>query len=105
PPGSTFPIDPVNGGTPAKPVFDLNNDGKIDNNDMVTVGGTAYAAGILFTTDQLNGTLVDPSLLLGTGSTDFLFLSGGDQQLTIRIAGGEDPKTGRLSWRELDDVN
>jgi len=105
PPGSTFPIDPVTGGTPTKPILDLNNDGVIDGDDMVTVGGVAYAAGILFDTSDLNGTLVDPSLLLGSGDTDFLFLSGGDEQITLRIAGAEDPKTGRLSWRELEDAN
>jgi hypothetical protein len=44
-------------------------------------------------------------LLLGTGDADFLFLSGGDEQITIRVAGAEDAKTGRLSWRELDDAN
>jgi hypothetical protein len=64
-----------------------------------------YAAGILFTSDDLNGQLVDPSLLLGTGDADFLFLSGGDEQITIRVAGPEDAKTGRLSWRELENAN
>ena len=67
--------------------------------------GRQYAFGILFDTSDLNGQLVDPSLLLGTGGADFLFLSGGDEQISIRIAGAEDPKTGRLSWRELDDAN
>jgi type IV pilus assembly protein PilY1 len=105
PPGSTFPVDFLTGGTPRRPILDLNNDGVIDDNDMVTVGGQQYAAGILFDTDDLDGTLVDPSVLLGTGDTDFLFLSGGDDQVTLRVAGAEDPKTGRLSWRELDDAN
>ncbi len=105
PPGSTFPIDAVTGGNPKRAILDLNNDGVIDSNDFITVGGVQYAAGILFSTDDLNGQLVDPSLLLGTGDADFLFLSGGDQQITIRVAGPEDAKTGRLSWRELDDAN
>ncbi len=105
PPGSTFPIDYLTGGTPTRPILDLNNDGVINDQDMVTVGGEQYAAGILFDTDDLDGTLVDPSVLLGTGDADFLFLSGGDDQVTLRIAGPDDPKTGRLSWRELDDAN
>ncbi len=105
PPGSTFPIDALTGGNPKRAILDLNNDGVIDGQDFVTIGGVQYAAGILFSTDDLNGQLVDPSLLLGTGAADFLFLSGGDQQLTIRVAGPEDSKTGRLSWRELDDAN
>ena len=105
PPGSTFPIDALTGGNPTRPILDLNNDGVIDSGDMVTVGGVQYAAGILFSTDDLNGQLVDPSLLLGTGDADFLFLSGGDEQITIRVAGPEDAKTGRLSWRELENAN
>jgi type IV pilus assembly protein PilY1 len=105
PPGSTFPIDALTGGNPQRAILDLNNDGKIDAADMVTVGGVQYAAGILFSTNDLNGQLVDPSLLLGNGSADFLFLSGGDEQITIRVAGPEDSKTGRLSWRELDNAN
>ncbi len=105
PPGSTFPIDALTGGNPQRAIFDLNNDGVIDDNDLVTVGGNSYAAGILFDTDDLNGSLVDPSLLLGQGENDFLFLSGGDDQLTVRVAGAIDSKTGRLSWRELDDAN
>ncbi|HET6472676.1 MAG TPA: PilC/PilY family type IV pilus protein, partial [Pseudomonadales bacterium] len=105
PPGSTFPIDALTGGNPQRAILDLNNDGKIDSADFVTIGGVQYAAGILFSTNDLNGQLVDPSLLLGNGSADFLFLSGGDEQITIRVAGPEDAKTGRLSWRELDSTN
>jgi len=105
PPGSTFPIDALTGGNPTRTILDLNNDGVIDGADFVTVGGQEYVAGILFSTDDLNGQLVDPSLLLGTGDADFLFLSGGDQQISIRVAGAEDVKTGRLSWRELENAN
>ena len=105
PPGSTFPIDALTGGNPNRPILDLNNDGVIDGTDFITVGGVDYAAGILFSTDDLNGQLVDPSLLLGSGDADFLFLSGGDEQITIRVAGPEDSKTGRLSWRELENAN
>ena len=105
PPGAVFPIDLLTGGNPKRPILDLNNDGRVDDNDLVTVGGIAASAGFLLDTNMLDGTVVDPSVLLGTGEADFLFLSGGSDQQTIRIAGPEDPKTGRLSWRELDDAN
>ena len=82
--------------------LDINNDGVLDENDYVEVNGENYASGILFDTDDLDGTLVDPSVLIGTGESDFLFLSGGDDQLTLRVGGTESSKTGRLSWRELD---
>ncbi len=101
PPGSTFPIDGLTGGNPKRPIFDLNNDEVIDDNDYVVVGGVNYASGIVFDSDDLDGTLVDPSLLVGSGDFDFLFVSGGDDQVSIRIAPPEDQKVGRLSWRQL----
>jgi type IV pilus assembly protein PilY1 len=105
PPGSVFPLDLLTGGNPKRPILDLNNDGEVNDDDLVQVGGIAASAGFLLDTDMLDGTVVDPSVLLGTGDADFLFLSGGSDQQTIRIAGPNDPKTGRLSWRELDDAN
>jgi len=101
PPGSTFPIDGLTGGNPKRPIFDLNNDEVIDDNDYVQVNGVNYASGIVFDSDDLDGTLVDPSLLVGSGDFDFLFVSGGDDQVSIRIAPPEDQKVGRLSWRQL----
>jgi hypothetical protein len=71
---------------------------------MRDIGGVLYAGGILFDTDDLDGTLVDPSVLSGTGYDDFLFLSGGDDQIALRIAGTLSGKTGRLSWREVDET-
>ena len=55
----------------------------------------------MFDNDDLDGTLVDPSMLVGSGEHDFLFISGGDDQVTLRLAPPEDQKTGRLSWRQL----
>ncbi|MEZ5549817.1 MAG: PilC/PilY family type IV pilus protein [Pseudomonadales bacterium] len=105
PPGATWPIDALTGGNPRRAILDTNNDGVVDDDDLISYNGEYYAAGILFDTDDLDGTLVDPSLLIGRGNEDFLFLSGGDDQITLRIAGPADPKTGRLSWRELEEAN
>ena len=103
PPGSTFPIDALTGGNPTRPFFDTNNDGVIDDDDLVVVAGETYTSGVLFDADDLDGTVVDPSMLVGTGDHDYLFISGGDDQITLRIAPPEDQKTGRLSWRQLLD--
>ena len=56
--------------------------------------------------------LTDPSILRGPGDTDLLFISGsgaegGDDELQDLtedrdVEGQTGPKTGRLSWRELD---
>jgi type IV pilus assembly protein PilY1 len=101
PPGSTFPIDGLTGGNPKRAIFDVNNDEVIDDNDLLTVNGVNYATGIVFDADDLDGTLVDPSMLVGTGDFDFMFISGGDDQVTLRIAPPDDQKTGRLSWRQM----
>ncbi len=100
PPGAIFPVNSLTGGNSEGPLFDFNNDGVIDDDDLVN----GYSVGIVIDNDMLNGSLVDPSLLLGEGDTDFLFLSGGDEQVSLRVAQGGKSKTGRLSWRELDDA-
>ena len=100
PPGAIFPVNSLSGGNSEGPLFDFNNDGVIDDDDLVN----GYSVGIVIDDSLLNGGLVDPSLLLGDGDTDFLFLSGGDEQLSLRVAQSGKSKTGRLSWRELDDA-
>jgi len=100
PPGAIFPVNSLSGGNSEGPLFDFNNDGVIDDDDLVD----GYSVGIVIDDDLLNGSLVDPSLLLGDGDTDFLFLSGGDEQISLRVAQDGKSKTGRLSWRELNDA-
>ena len=86
-------------------LVDFNNDGVINDGDMVSVDGSGYAAGLLFNAGDLDGTLVDLSTLGGEGDTDFLFVSGGSDTSSFRISDINDSRTGRLSLREIDDVN
>jgi type IV pilus assembly protein PilY1 len=102
-PGAVMLFDLLTGGDPGRPVVDFNNDGKIDANDLVTVGGVAYAAGLLFNQQDLDGTLVDMSTLGGEADTDFLFVSGGDETIAMRIIDAALGRVGRLSWREILD--
>ncbi len=75
------------------------------------MGGAAggASAGLLFGWNQLggdgglDGQLVDLSTLGGTGETDFLFVSGGNETLTYRIRDLADSKLGRLSWIQLEN--
>jgi Tfp pilus tip-associated adhesin PilY1 len=101
-PGSIMLFNALTGGNPQFPVVDFNNDGYVDNGDLVEVGGESFAAGILFDQDAFDGGLVDPSILGGEGDTDFLFLSGGSETTSFRINSVNDGRTGRLSWQELD---
>jgi Tfp pilus tip-associated adhesin PilY1 len=104
-PGAIMLFDVLTGGDPGRPVVDFNNDGRVTSADLVTVGGEAYAAGILFNQTDLDGALVDISTLGGEADTDFLFVSGGDETISFRIADLNDSRTGRLSWREIQETN
>ena len=101
-PGSLLLFDVATGGDAGRAVIDFNTDDVIDSGDLI---GTGYAAGLLFSQDDLDGTLVDLSTLGGEGGTDFLFVSGGDETTSFRIDDVNESRTGRLSWRELDDAN
>ncbi len=84
----------VNGGTPEDPVFDINNDFEVDENDRVDDGGTMRApAGIRFT----EGLPAESNFLSDNqytpGSTGNLV------QKTVDAGLGIDE--GRLSWQEL----
>ena len=84
------------------PIVDFNNDGYVDDGDLVEIGGDFFAGGILFDQDALDGSLVDPSILGGQNDTDWLFLSGGNETVSFRIRDVNDNRTGRLSWQELN---
>ena len=101
-PGAIILFDVLTGGNPSRALVDFNNDGYVDSNDLVDVGGVGYSAGVLFDQDALDGSLVDPSVLGGEGDTDFLFISGGNETTSFRILDVNDNRTGRLSWQELD---
>lgn len=104
PPGSIFFIDSLTGGNPGEPIIDINNDGVIDSADLVTFGGEQFAAGILFEGGTNgDGSLVDPSVLLGDGDTDFLIINNSHSDLPqiVRVIKDGNRKVGRLSWWEI----
>ncbi|MEQ8857693.1 MAG: PilC/PilY family type IV pilus protein [Pseudomonadales bacterium] len=104
-PGAILLFDAVTGGDLDRPVIDFNNDGEIDAGDLLTVDGEAYAAGLLFNQSDLDGALVDLTTLGGQGDSDWLFACGGNDCVPFEIEPLDDTRTGRLSWRELDDIN
>lgn len=102
-PGSILVLDAVNGGDVERPVIDFNNDGVIDDGDLLEDGGETYSAGLLFDQGDLDGALVDLSTLGGEGDSDWLFACGGNDCLPFRLEPPDEGRTGRLSWRELLD--
>ena len=105
PPGAIWFVDALSGGDPGRPIIDLDNDGSIDDGDFITIAGEDYAAGILFDSGSGDGSLVDPSVLLGDGDSDYLVInkSHGEDPQIVRIIKDGNRKTGRLSWWELLD--
>ena len=92
--GWLMSIDVTTGGPPADSVFDVNNDGVIDNQDVVNDGGVNKVA----TGQYVKGGIPAESTFLG------------DKQYTPDSSGGINmrevdtgPKIeeGRKSWREL----
>ncbi len=102
-PGAILVMDQLTGGDPDEAVIDFNLDGYVDDNDLLSVGGEDYSAGLLFDHTDLDGALVDLSTLGGEGDTDFLFVSGGNDTVSFRIRDLSEEKTGRLSWTEIQE--
>ena len=96
-------MDQLTGGDPEEAVIDFNLDGYVDENDLLSVGGDDFSAGLLFDHTDLDGALVDLSTLGGEGDTDFLFVSGGNDTISYRIRDLTEEKTGRLSWSEIQE--
>ena len=103
PPGALWFVDALTGGNPSSAVIDLDNDGIVDANDLITVDGEEFVAGILFDAGSGDGSLVDPSVLLGDSQSDFLIinLSHDEDPRIFRTAKDANSKTGRLSWWEI----
>ena len=100
-PGAILLFRAETGGVATSPTIDFNRDGVVDEGDLVDTGSGLQAGGVLLNQNDLDGSLVDLSTLGGTGDTDFLFVSGGNDTVSFRIEDVNDPRTGRLSWSEL----
>ncbi|MDX1253172.1 MAG: hypothetical protein IDH49_13155 [Gammaproteobacteria bacterium] len=83
----------VNGGNPDKPVFDYNNDNKVDSTDKVTNGSQTVAAG-----GRKIGSIAAESVFLGKHQYT---ANSGENIDERRTDTGNTGGTGRLSWREI----
>ncbi len=80
----------VNGGMPMDPVFDVNNDGKVDDNDLVN--GSQRPSGI-----RLDGIPAGSNFL-----SDLMYTPDDEGNIDIRrINAGIFIDSGRISWREM----
>lgn len=107
--GTVLPIDVLTGGSPSRPVLDLNDDGELNHEDLVTVDGHAYAPGILFAAGEFGGALVGGRLLPpgkhSTNGAPLLALAGGQERRFIGLGAPARARRGRLSWLELTEFD
>lgn len=90
--GWIMALDPFTGTNPEPQFYDINGDGKVDDNDMVTVNGKSYAAGGVGFNSLPNAPIFVGGAMLTSfdnGTTSSVMTSG---------AGGS---IQRVSWREL----
>jgi type IV pilus assembly protein PilY1 len=79
-----------NGGMPPGPVFDVNNDGKVNDDDLV--GGTHPPSGV-----RLDGIPAGSNFL-----SDLMYTPDDEGNIDIRrIDAGVMVDSGRMSWREV----
>ncbi|MGE0372410.1 MAG: pilus assembly protein [Gammaproteobacteria bacterium] len=83
----------VNGGEPNSPVFDINNDGHVDENDQVGEDDNLKnPSGV-----RLDGIPAGSNFL-----EDYMYTPDDDGDIDVRkIDAGDEGTRGRLSWREV----
>jgi type IV pilus assembly protein PilY1 len=86
----------VNGGEPSKPVFDINNDGEVDENDQIDDedgDGKKSPSGV-----RLDGIPAGSNFL-----SEMMYTPDDDGDIDVRkIDAGNEDLEGRLSWREVN---
>ncbi len=98
--GAVVPIQWATGGSPRHPVLDLNGDGILNENDLLSVDAGDRAPGMVFDERDFSGPLATPQVLPSFGGGQ-LILAGGLNRRSQAIGPPIGQLTGRLSWREL----
>lgn len=103
--GALLPLSFLNGGSPSRPILDLNEDGELDEADMLKVEGRAYAPGILFDAQAYDGPMLAPRLRPSADGPPQLILAGGGQRQAFALGLPAQARQGRLSWQELTEFD
>ena len=104
PPGSVLAIDMITGNRLEAAVLDLNDDRSIDAGDFVPFAGETPASGIVMDNGILPGPPAEPELVSNPDGSAVLVFGEGSDAPTLAVGVGGEPRTGRLSWREIPDM-
>ena len=98
--GAVLPIQWATGGSPRRPMLDLNGDDLLDASDLLSVDGEDLAPGMVFDARDFSGPLAMPRVLPGFGGGQ-LILAGGQTRRAQAVGPPGLRLAGRLSWREF----
>ena len=98
--GAVVPINWATGGSPRRPVLDLNGDGLVNESDLLPVEEGDRAPGMVFDERDFSGPLAAPRVLPNFGGGQ-LVLAGGMSRHSQAIGPPILRLAGRLSWREF----
>ena len=104
PRGSVLAIDTITGGSLEAGAFDLNDDGRFDAGFPLGPAPETPVSGIVLDGGVLTETPVEPELASGSDGSTVLVVGAGGDAVTLDIGTAGEPRTGRLSWREITDV-
>ena len=100
--GAVVPIMWLTGGSPSRPVLDLNGDGLLNEGDLLPTDAGDRAAGLVFDKHDFSGPLAMPQVLPGFGGGQLIMASGLNRR-SQTIGPPVRRLAGRLSWRDIGE--
>lgn len=95
-------LDACTGGTPFDPYFDINNDGKINEDDLVNIGSATNPRRMPVAGIYSQGMVYNPaSIGLGKGSEVAVDVSS-VSDASLKVTRTKAERTGVVNWREID---
>ncbi len=102
PSGSVLAIGLIDGSSVRRQVFDIDGNGRIDGDDLVTYRGATYTSGVVV--PDAGTELGEPVLVTDRHGLGHLMIDADGGRLTVDVDALGGQRTGRLSWRELSDL-
>ncbi len=105
--GYSFPnfADPCTGGNYGEPVFDINNDGVIDSQDLINIGNEANPIWVSPSSKKFTGRLQPPAIVRMPGahgeSKDKYFMSSSLGEIVTQTV--KSPRIGIIYWKDMLD--